>query len=150
MNNELSDEKWKSIMNLIDKLDDEATRLDWEELREQTADAFTYIDECESNEQILMEPYQFLYRLWLRAKSKDKKIEFDIIREEIRTGKKNTIEKYFVVYNYSWKSFLWARQHNLTEWMSNGEYMIPLSKIDGATAKQFHKRAEYKVGDFLD
>lgn len=150
MTDELSDEKWKSIMNLIDKLDDEATRLEWEELRKQTADAFTYIDECESNEQILMEPYQFLYRLWLRAKSKDKKLDFDIIREEIRTGKKNTTEKFFVVGNYSWKSFLWARKHNLTEWMSNSEYMIPLSELDENTIKQFHKRAINKSDNFLE
>lgn len=143
--------KWESLMFLVGKIDDQATRLsEWDKLRDLSLEVLDYVEECKNNEQVLLEPYQYLYRLYLRVSHYKEQCEFDQVREQTGYEKKNVPYNFFTIHNYSFKTFLWARKNGLADEMTNGDLNIPVSKLDNKTALHFHNKAINPISNFLE
>lgn len=126
--------QWSCLSKLIDKLGDQAERLHWDELTEEVADVFDYANKETDTAKIFFEPYQYLFRLYHRVKTLSKADTFNEVYRTTRYIDGNNTLCYRIRY-YDFKTFLWARDNGLAEFLDNNSIEIPKSKLTDAQIK---------------
>lgn len=129
---------WGSITNRLNLISDEADRLNWDDAIEMIASAF-----CDSQN---MEPidlflnlYQFSFRFYFRIKGMGEKAEFNQISRTTRL-EDHEDKEYFMVSNYDYNMFKWAKSKGFDNTMTNGWFLVPKDKLSVSEVHNFEKR----------
>ena len=112
---------------LIDKIEQQATRIDWPEL-------VGYANEI--NDSSHKYKNQYLIRLYFRTKNWDKPCEFGQIRISQRLE-----GDYIMFYNYTYEQFEWAIDKKLDEQLDNNYFLVPYSKLPSDALEKLKDKA---------
>ena len=129
---------WGSISNKMDKIGDEADRLEWGAVINMVADAFNDGSEMEAME-LFLTLYQFMFRLYYRLKAMTASEAFNQV-SKVNRLENHDERDYFMIKNYDYKMFKWAIKRKYTEYMTNGWFLIPVDDLSPAEKHNFEKR----------
>lgn len=132
---------WSYISKLLDKIDEQAERLHWDELLDKAADVFDAANKETDASRVFFEPYQYLFRLYYRVKKMDAPAPFNEVYNTKRpvNGKD---QPFFRIRYYDYSTFLWARKNGFTEYLDNNMIDIPKDKLTEAQRKHFEKQVK--------
>lgn len=129
---------WGSITVKLNQISDEADRLEWDDAIEMIASAF-----CDSQNMqpmdLFLNLYQFAFRFYFRAKEMSEKQPFNMISKTTRL-ENHEDRKFFMVSNYDYKMFKWAKERGFDYYMTNGWFLVPEDKLSVSEAHNFEKR----------
>lgn len=131
---------WGSISVKIDKVEEEADRLKWNEIIDMVADAFNDANELEPMALFLI-MYQFMFRLLYRLKVMSSPEPFNQVSRTTRL-ENHEDKEFYMVKNYDYRMFKWAIRKNFAEHMTNSWFLIPISELSASERRNFEKRLE--------
>ena len=124
-----NDREWASLVDIVEKIGDEADRLGCVSIADMCIDAVSDAEKGMSAEEKFFGLYQFLFRLYYRIKGwETDKGPFNLVYSDNRTINHQNVEMYRVV-NYDWKMYRWARKRKFIEYMTNDWFLIPIEKL---------------------
>lgn len=133
--------KWECLANWLDKIDREAERIGWEELRDRACEAYDACDKL-SEEEIFFGPFRYLWRLYERVSKLDEPEEFGVVRvEEGYDG------RYVVFQNYTYKQFMWANKNKFIERIDNRCISVLESEMPKGMMDKFLERSKNEIQD---
>lgn len=129
--------EWGCIANLIDKIGAIEEGIDghWDELLDMVADVITDEGEEKDPAKVFFDIYAFFFRLYYRLRSYPTKREFNQIRKKNISGK-----DCYMICNYDYKTFKWARSEGLSDEISNDCICIPSEKLTTNQQRAFDRR----------
>lgn len=128
------------IDKLADKLGDIADNIHWDELSNLVADVCTEAGETTGYEK-LVDPCQFLYRLYHRVKPFTEPQEFNVVYESDRL-EKGERARYIRIVNYDYKTYIWAKKNGLDERLNNNFMDIDESKLSPKQIEHFLEKSK--------
>lgn len=140
-----SDVEWKSIVNLVGKIGEEADRLDWQELADMAVSALEEMEKEKDPAIILFVWQQFFFRLYYRVKKYSQKLEFNTVYETSRL-ENHQDRKFYQVNNYDYKMFVWAKKKGFMDYTTNNFLLVPMDKLSEKEKENFEKKCENHYG----
>lgn len=130
------EKQWSCISEIIDRLDEQAKRLDWDRLSDEVSSVFSAAESITDGAEMFFSPYQYLYRLLHRVKNFDEKQEFNKVYETgfIENHEQN---KYIAIQNYDYATFRWARQNGFTARIDNNTIYVEENRLTDQQLKHF-------------
>lgn len=132
---------FESISEYLDKISELPGCNDWDELCDMLVEVYDYTEKAKSSEDVFFNPLQFLFRLYHRLKYIDPGTEFDQVYNSTHL-EKNEIIPCIRIVNYSFKTYMWARNKGFNDYISNGFLEIECRQLDEKTAKHFLDKAK--------
>ena len=123
---------WDGILRLFEKVKSISKEMDWPELLSMVMDqAMEGIDESTKEDQ-LFNREQFLMRLCLRYEY-FKKADFNIVAINEKNNR-------FVIRNYDYNTFLWAKKL-VPEYIDNNAIYVPYDRLNKKQIEAFKQKA---------
>ena len=132
---------WNSIANAVDKIGDEADRLDWPELIEMTAEAYTEASAEPDQAVKLFDWCQFFFRLLHRVKDMTNPEPFNRVTKTQRLIDHDWRPMYMVD-NYDYKMFLWAKKNGHRDYITNKWFLVREDELSGKMRESFEKKCK--------
>lgn len=133
--------EWESIASLVDKVGEEADRLDWPDLIDMISDAYDEMEKETNPAIILFTWQQFFFRLYYRVKAYKHPGRFNTIYETSRLENHENVRMYQID-NYDWKMFVWARKKKFNDYITNNYILVPKDKLTEKERESFEKKCE--------
>lgn len=131
---------WGEISKLMGKIEDELDRLNWDSAIDMICDAFTKAESEEDNTKLFFTWYQFFFRFYCRLKHMDEKQAFNTVVKSTQL-KDHDNQKVYRVSNYDINMYLWCRQKNLTDSLTNDWFLVPLDCLTASEKKRFESKS---------
>ena len=123
---------WDGILRLFEKVKAISQEMDWPELLTMVMDqAMKGIDESTKEDQLFNQE-QFLMRLCLRYEY-FKKADFNIVAINEKNNR-------FVIRNYDYNTFLWAKKL-VPEYIDNNAIYVPYDRLNKKQIEAFKQKA---------
>lgn len=134
-------DQWASLTKLLEKIEAETDRLDWPEMLDHVVDVFSKYGAEKDQSKIFFECYQFLFRIYHRLLRMNEKKPMDIV---YRTTKliNHEYQLYYRVVNYSFKTFMWVREHGYQDYTNNDMVEFPESALNEKQKEYFSSKAQ--------
>lgn len=139
MKNE-SEDSWSIMIQKLEEINKEAERLNWEELNDEAIDVYSDSNSKDTKE-VFLNNYQYLFRLRERVRNWIEPRKFDEIRDIKMDLPKRPQVEFFMVMNYSYKSFVWAKQNGFIDHLNNNYYLVEKEELEPRMRASFQKRA---------
>lgn len=138
---ERKESDWKPIISLIEKLSEEADRLDWPELIDMVSSSYDEMEKEKDPATILFTWQQFFFRLLYRVRRFSSPLEFNLIYKTNRLENHDNVEMYQIT-NYDCKMFLWSRKKGFNEYITNDYILVPIDKLTEKEKESFEKKCK--------
>lgn len=130
---------WGSVTRLMDKIGDEEDRLQWPELIDMVVDTYSEEGNNKDGMDIFFNLYQFLMRVYYRIKAMDKPEPFNEVSKTTRVENHEEVPM-FMVKNYDYKMFKWAKSKGFNEYMTNGWFLVRVQDLSPSERKGFESK----------
>lgn len=130
---------WGSVTRLMDKIGDEEDRLHWPELIDVVVDTYSEEGNNKDGMDIFFSLYQFLMRVYYRIKAMDEPEPFNIVSKTTRIENHEKISMY-MVRNYDYKMFKWAKNKGFIQYMTNGWFLVRVQDLSPSERKGFEDK----------
>lgn len=127
---------WGCIARLIERIDTECDRLEWDEAIDMVSDIFDSAENMNSAEMFFYAE-QYLHRFLYRVKRYKCKGGFNRVERY-----EQDCREFYRVFNYDYKTFCWAKKNGFQEWITNDWLLIPVDACTPAQKRGFEKRIE--------
>lgn len=139
--------EWGCITNLMDKISDLEDKIEggWPELIDMVADAVTEEGENKADPPTLFfSLYQFLFRLYHRLKVDPDKRPFNIVKRSGAIGADGGTyyDPEFLIYNYDYATFKWAKLIGCGALITNDYIKIPVDKLNDKQRRTLERRCK--------
>lgn len=131
--------QWGYISKLLDKVDEQSDRLDWPEIIDEGANVFDYANEETDLTKVFFEPYQYLFRLYQRAKHMSKPEPFNQVTKTSYLYDHDDTE-FIRITNYDFKTFLWVRGKGMDKLLNNNYVDLPVKDLSASELHSFEKK----------
>lgn len=125
---------WGTAAALLNKAADVAFDMGRDDIVNMISDSYDLMEQAKGAE-IFFNVFQFAWRIYYRMRSLDKDIPINRVTEETRNH-----ETVYVVTNYDYKMFLWAKSKGYGGTLTNMEFTVSLSSLTPAEALRFKKQ----------
>ena len=130
---------WGSVTRLMDKISDEEDRLQWPELIDMIVDTYSEESTNKDGMDIFFSLYQFLMRVYYRIKTMDKPEPFNEVSKTTRLENHEEVPM-FMVKNYDYKMFKWAKNKGFTEYMTTDWFLVRVRDLSPSERKGFENK----------
>lgn len=132
---------WGSIASHVNAIEEEADRLEWPVIIDMVADAFCDGEKEKNPMDLFLNLYQYTFRLLYRLKALSKPGDLNKISKTDWLIDHDKVPVYMVS-DYDYKMFKWARSKKLTEYMTNQWFIVPESSLSASEKHKFDKQLE--------
>lgn len=130
---------WGSVTRLMDKIGDEEDRIQWPELIDMIVDTYSEEGNNKDGMDIFFSLYQFLMRVYYRVRAMDKPKPFNEVSKTTRVENHEEVPM-FMVKNYDYKMFKWAKNKGFIEYMTNGWFLVRVRDLSPSERKGFESK----------
>lgn len=127
---------WGTASTLLAKASDLAEQMGRDDIFNMLSDSFDLMENAKGAE-AFFNVFQFCYRIYYRMKVLDK----DMPLNRVTLERRGTDDVY-VVSNYDYKMFLWAKSKGFGDTINNLQFTVSPSSLTPAEAKRFSQRAK--------
>lgn len=127
---------WGTASTLLAKASDLAEQMGRDDIFNMLSDSFDLMETAKGDE-IFFNVFQFCYRIYYRMKVLDKDMPINRVTLEHRGT-----DDVYVVSNYDYKMFLWAKSKGFGDTISNLQFIVPPSSLTPAELNRFQKQAQ--------
>lgn len=128
---------WGTASTLLAKASDLAEQMGRDDIFNMLSDSFDLMENAKGDE-IFFNVFQFCYRIYYRMKSMvDKDMPINRVTLEHRGN-----DDVYVVSNYDYKMFLWAKSKGFGDTINNLQFVVSPSSLTPAELHRFEKQAE--------
>lgn len=128
---------WGTASALLAKAGDLAEAMGRDDIINMLSDSFDLMESEKEASKIFFNVYQFAWRMYYRMKNLNKDMPLNRVTLETRDH-----EEVYVVTNYDYKMFIWAKSKGYTKTLSNTEFTVSPSTLTPAEARRFARQAE--------
>lgn len=128
---------WGTVSSLLSKAADTAEEMGRDDIVNMLSEALSQMDTIREPSRIFFDAYQFAFRVYFRMKTLAKDMPINRVTQEHRGA-----EDVYVVTNYDYKMFLWAKSKGYTGTLTNNEFTVSPSSLTPAELRRFEKQAE--------
>lgn len=128
---------WGTASALLAKAGDLAEAMGRDDIINMLSDSFDLMESERDASKIFFNVYQYAWRVYFRMKFLAKDMPINRVTLENRDH-----EKVYVVSNYDYKMFLWAKSKGYTKTLTNNEFVVDPSTLTPAETRRFEKQAE--------
>lgn len=128
---------WGTASALLAKAGDLAEAMGRDDIINMLSDSFDLMESEKDASKIFFNVYQYAWRVYFRMKFLAKDMPINRVTLENRDH-----EKVYVVSNYDYKMFLWAKSKGYGKTLTNNEFVVDPSTLTPAEARRFEKQAE--------
>ena len=127
---------WGTASALMNKAAELAEKMERDDIINMLSDSYDIMEQAKGNE-IFFNVFQFAWRMYFRMKFLDKNMPINRV-----TLEKRDHEDVYVVSNYDYKMFLWAKSKGFGGTLTNNEFTVLPSSLTPAEARRFEKQAQ--------
>lgn len=127
---------WGTASTLLAKASELAEQMGRDDIFNMLSDSFDLMEHAKGDE-IFFNVFQFCYRVYYRMKVLDK----DMPLNRVTLERRGTDDVY-VVSNYDYKMFLWAKNKGYGSTITNNDFVVPPETLTPAEAKRFSQHAK--------
>ena len=128
---------WGTASALLAKAGDLAEAMGRDDIINMISDSMDLMEQETDASKIFFNVYQFAWRMYFRMKMLDKNMPLNRVTLENRNH-----EEVYVVTNYDYKMFIWAKSKGYGNTLTNTEFTVSPSTLTPAEARRFEKQAE--------
>lgn len=128
---------WGTASALLAKASDLAEAMGRDDIINMLSDSFDLMESEKEASKIFFNVYQYAWRMYFRMKSLAKDMPINRVTLENRNH-----EEVYVVSNYDYKMFLWAKSKGYTKTLTNNEFVVEPESLTPAEKRRFEKQAE--------
>ena len=128
---------WGTASALLAKAGDLAEAMGRDDIINMLSDSFDLMESEKEASKIFFNVYQYAWRVYFRMKSLNKDMPINRVTLENRDH-----EEVYVVSNYDYKMFLWAKSKGYTKTLTNNEFIVEPESLTPAEKRRFEKQAE--------
>lgn len=128
---------WGTASALLAKAGDLAEAMGRDDIINMLSDSFDLMESEKEASKIFFNVYQYAWRVYFRMKSLNKDMPINRVTLENRNH-----EEVYVVSNYDYKMFLWAKSKGYTKTLTNNEFVVEPESLTPAEKRRFEKQAE--------
>lgn len=128
---------WGTASALLAKAGDLAEAMGRDDIINMISDSMDIMEQETDASKIFFNVYQFAWRMYYRMKFLSKDMPLNRVTLENRNH-----EEVYVVTNYDYKMFLWAKSKGYGKSLTNVEFIVDPSTLTPAEARRFEKQAE--------
>lgn len=138
--NEVLDNEWDRIAELIDKIGDLTSAIDggWPELENMIADILTKEGNNKSPEKVFFNVYTFLLRLYYRVKANPTVDKLN----KVSYNDNHAGEPAFAIQNYDYNAFVWAVKNGFTDRIDNNVIFVLAKDLSPEMEKSLRLKAK--------
>lgn len=130
---------WGTISKLLDKIDDELTRLNWDKAIDMICDAFGEASKETDTTEIFFTWYQFFFRFYHRIKLMDKPEQFNAVSKTTRLINHDNVPMYMIS-NYDIKMYKWAKGKGCSENITNNWFLLKEEDLSESEKRKLDAR----------
>ena len=127
---------WGTASTLLAKASDLAEQMGRDDIFNMLSDSFDLMETAKGDE-IFFNVFQFCYRIYYRMKVLDKDMPINRVTLEHRGT-----DDVYVVSNYDYKMFLWAKSKGFGDTINNLQFTVLPSSLTPAELSRFQKQAQ--------
>ena len=127
---------WGTASTLLAKASDLAEQMGRDDIFNMLSDSFDLMETAKGDE-IFFNVFQFCYRVYYRMKVLDKDMPINRVTLEHRGT-----DDVYVVSNYDYKMFLWAKSKGFGDTINNLQFTVLPSSLTPAELSRFQKQAQ--------
>ena len=127
---------WGAIATLMGKAAENAEKHGREDVVDMLSNTFDLMERIKKPYELFFDAFQFAWRMYYRTKNIG-----DIPINRVTLEKRNN-EDVYVVTNYDYKMFLWAKSKGFGATISNTEFTATISSLTPAERSRFEKQAK--------
>ena len=128
---------WGTASALLAKAGDLAEAMGRDDIINMLSDSFDLMESEKDASKIFFNVYQYAWRVYFRMKFLNKDMPINRVTLENRNH-----EEVYVVSNYDYKMFLWAKSKGYTKTLTNNEFVVEPESLTPAEKRRFEKQAE--------
>ena len=128
---------WGTASALLAKASDLAEAMGRDDIINMLSDSFDLMESEKEASKIFFNVYQYAWRVYFRMKFLAKDMPINRVTLENRNH-----EDVYVVSNYDYKMFLWAKSKGYTKTLTNNEFVVEPESLTPAEKRRFEKQAE--------
>lgn len=139
--------EWGAVLNLATRIADIEEKIGpWDDLANLVASLLDN-HRTSSPEALAKNVYPYLFRLYFRLKSYSKPSPFNKISLASRAVPMSDNAQYtdeqegYLISNYDFKTYTWAKELQLDDFISNNELWVPKGRLTSAQIQRFDKLA---------
>lgn len=127
---------WGTASALMNKAAELAEKMERDDIINMLSDSYDIMEQAKGNE-IFFNVFQFAWRMYFRMKFLDKNMPINRVTLENRNH-----EEVYVVSNYDYKMFLWAKSKGYGGTLTNNEFVVKPDSLTPAEARRFEKQVQ--------
>lgn len=135
-------EGWGTISSLISKSAELAENMERDDIFNMLDAAFNEMEKETDPKELFLNAYQFAFRFYFRMKKLDPNMPLNRVTLEHRIEPRIGAVDCYVITNYDYKMFTWARKRGFSEQIDNLTIIIPLSELTPAEKNRFDKKMQ--------
>ena len=128
---------WGTAATLLGKAADLAEEMGRDDIINMLSDAFDLMETIREPSKVFFDVYQFAFRVYFRMKKLAKDMPINRVTLEHRG-----VDDVYVVTNYDFKMFLWAKNKGYASTISNNDFIVPPETLTPAEARRFEKQVQ--------
>ncbi len=133
---------WGTIASLLSRSADMAEQMERDDIFNMLSEAFDEMEKETDPKELFLNAYQFAFRCAFRMKKLDPKMPINRVELERRIEPRFGAQDCYVIYNYDYKMFTWARKRNFTDRIDNLTIVIPAEELTPAEKNRFDKKIQ--------
>lgn len=133
---------WGTIANLLARSAEVAEKMERDDIFNMLSEAFDEMEKETDPKELFLNAYQFAFRCAFRMKSLDPKMPINRVELERRIEPRFGAQDCYVIYNYDYKMFTWARKRKFTDRIDNLTIVIPAENLTPAEKNRFDKKIQ--------
>lgn len=128
---------WGTTSSLLSKAADLAETMGRDDIVNMLSEAFDLMEKINDPAKVFFDAYQFAFRMYFRMKTLSEKMPINRVTLEHRGN-----DDVFVVTNYDYKMFLWAKSKGYGNTLTNLEFTVSPESLTPAEARRFERKLE--------
>lgn len=127
---------WGTASALLEKASEMAEEMGRDDIINMLSDSYDLMEQAKGSE-IFFNVFQYAWRVYFRMKFLAKDMPINRVTLEDRNH-----EEVYVVSNYDYKMFLWAKSKGYGGTLTNNEFVVKPDTLTPAEARRFEKQAQ--------
>lgn len=128
---------WGTTSSLLSKAADIAEAMGRDDIVNMLSEAFDAMGKINDPARVFFDAYQFAFRVYYRMKKLAKDMPINRVTLEHRGN-----DDVYVITNYDYKMFLWAKNNGHGNTLTNLEFTVSPESLTPAEMRRFERRVE--------
>lgn len=135
---------WGTVASLLSDAADLALQKDRDDIFNMISESFDEFEKIDDPAELFMTAFQFAFRVYHRMRIIDKDMPLNrVVLQERIEPKVGGIDVYLIS-NYDYKTFIWARKRGFGDRIDNNNIVVPAEQLTPAERARFDKKIENK------